>query len=140
MNRESEGKSSGIPHLAKERARYGAPVLREGTRGRPLRDRVRKGVLTQTLKPVPFKDGILLFLELLSTWFAVIPVHQRGMEIAQIRPSPILPSPILPSSVLFFLSYSSLRRIGLAFEDHCQHSRGVRVNRRSLGFAALRSG
>jgi hypothetical protein len=33
------------------------------------------------LKPVPFKDGTLLFLELLSTEFAVISVHQRGMEI-----------------------------------------------------------
>jgi hypothetical protein len=34
------------------------------------------------LKPVPFKDGILLFLELLPAEFAVISVHQRGMEIA----------------------------------------------------------
>ena len=33
------------------------------------------------LKPVPFKDCALLFLELLSTEFAVISVHQRGMEI-----------------------------------------------------------
>ena len=33
------------------------------------------------LKPVPFKDGALLFLELWSTEFAVISVHQRGMEI-----------------------------------------------------------
>ena len=37
------------------------------------------------LKPVPFKDGTLLFLELWSIGFAVISVHQRGMEIAQIR-------------------------------------------------------
>ena len=43
------------------------------------------------LKPVPFKDGTLLFMELWSTGFAVISVHQRGMEIARIRPSPILP-------------------------------------------------
>ena len=43
------------------------------------------------LKPVPFKDGTLLFMELWSTGFAVISVHQRGMEIAQIRPSSILP-------------------------------------------------
>src|ERR1700733_3500033 len=33
------------------------------------------------LKPVPFKDGTLLFLELLSTGFAVISLQQRGMEI-----------------------------------------------------------
>ncbi len=33
------------------------------------------------LKPVPFKDGTLLFLELWSTGFAVISVHWRGMEI-----------------------------------------------------------
>jgi hypothetical protein len=33
------------------------------------------------LKPVPFKDCALLFLELWSTEFAVISVHQRGMEI-----------------------------------------------------------
>ncbi len=33
------------------------------------------------LKPVPLKDGALLFLELWSTEFAVISVHQRGMEI-----------------------------------------------------------
>jgi hypothetical protein len=33
------------------------------------------------LKPVPFKDDALLLLELLSTEFAVISVHQRGMEI-----------------------------------------------------------
>jgi hypothetical protein len=33
------------------------------------------------LKPVPFKDGALLFLELWSTEFAVISVQQRGMEI-----------------------------------------------------------
>jgi hypothetical protein len=33
------------------------------------------------LKPVPFKEGTLLFLELLSTEFAVISVHHRGMEI-----------------------------------------------------------
>jgi hypothetical protein len=33
------------------------------------------------LRPVPFKDGTLLFLELLSTGFAVISVQQRGMEI-----------------------------------------------------------
>jgi hypothetical protein len=33
------------------------------------------------LKPVPFKDGTLLFLELGSTEFAVISVHQQGMEI-----------------------------------------------------------
>jgi hypothetical protein len=31
-----------------------------------------------------------VFLELWSTGFAVISVHQRGMEIAQIRPSLIL--------------------------------------------------
>jgi hypothetical protein len=33
------------------------------------------------LKPVPFKDCALLFLELWSTEFAIISVHQRGMEI-----------------------------------------------------------
>ena len=33
------------------------------------------------LKPVPFKEGTLLFLELWSTGSAVISVHQRGMEI-----------------------------------------------------------
>jgi hypothetical protein len=33
------------------------------------------------LKPVPFKDGTLLFLGLSSSEFAVISVHQRGMEI-----------------------------------------------------------
>jgi hypothetical protein len=42
------------------------------------------------LKPVPFEDGTLLFLELWSTGLAVISVYQRGMETAQIRPSPIL--------------------------------------------------
>ena len=42
------------------------------------------------LKPVPFKCSTLLFLELWSTGFAVNSVHPRGMEIAQIRPSPIL--------------------------------------------------
>ena len=48
------------------------------------------------LKPVPFKCGTLLFLELWSTGFAVISVHPRGMEIAQIRPSLILPlSPLI---------------------------------------------
>jgi hypothetical protein len=48
------------------------------------------GPIMYGLKPVPFKDDTLLFLELWSTGFAVISVHQRGMEIAQIRPSPIL--------------------------------------------------
>ncbi len=38
-------------------------------------------VLTHALKPVPFKDGALLFLELLSNKFAVISFHRRGMEI-----------------------------------------------------------
>jgi hypothetical protein len=33
------------------------------------------------LRPVPFKDGTLLFLELSSSEFGVISVHQRGMEI-----------------------------------------------------------
>jgi hypothetical protein len=31
--------------------------------------------------PYPSKDGALLFLELLSTEFAVISVHQQGVEI-----------------------------------------------------------
>jgi hypothetical protein len=48
---------------------------------RPLDSILIPRVLTQTLKPVPFKDGTLLFLELLSTEFAVISVHQRGMEL-----------------------------------------------------------
>jgi hypothetical protein len=48
------------------------------------------GPIMYGLKPVPFKDGTLLLLELWSTGFAVISVHQRGMEITRIRPSPIL--------------------------------------------------
>jgi hypothetical protein len=40
-----------------------------------------RGPIMYGLKPVPFKDCALLFLELWSTGFAVISVHQRGMEI-----------------------------------------------------------
>jgi hypothetical protein len=58
------------------------------------------------LKPVPFKDCALLFLELWSTEFAVISVHQQGMEIRFNGVWPIQEKRSLGSPSLFRPRYS----------------------------------
>jgi hypothetical protein len=60
------------------------------------------------LKPVPFKDGTLLFLGLWSTDFAVISVHQRGTEITVNGVWPIQEKRSLGSPSLFRPRYSGL--------------------------------